>query len=69
MPFGIKIASQVFQEYFQNIFDIPGVEIYIDEILIHAKSKKEHDEILEIVLFIAQKNNVKFNLSACSQWT
>jgi hypothetical protein len=65
MPFSIKIASQVFQEYFQNIFDIPGVEIYIDDILIQAKSKKEHDEILEKVFVIAQKNNVKFNLNKC----
>jgi hypothetical protein len=41
------------------------IYIYIDDILIHAKSKKEHDEILEKVFVIAQKNNVKFNLNKC----
>ncbi|KAF2902106.1 hypothetical protein ILUMI_04094 [Ignelater luminosus] len=65
MPFGIKVASEVFQDYFQNIFDIPGVEIYIDDISIHAKNKAEHDKILKKVFQIAKQHNVKFNLKKC----
>ncbi|KAF2900336.1 hypothetical protein ILUMI_05850, partial [Ignelater luminosus] len=44
---------------------IPNVEIYIDDILIHAKTKLEHDKCLEKVLQIARKKNIKFNLKKC----
>ncbi|EFA12683.1 Retrovirus-related Pol polyprotein from transposon 17.6-like Protein [Tribolium castaneum] len=65
MPMGIKEASEVFQEYFSEIFNIPGVEVYVDDILIYAKNKTEHDKILEQVFQIAKENNIKFNLSKC----
>lgn len=65
MPFGIKIASEVFQEHFKEIFEIPGVEIYIDDILIHAPTKEQHDKTLNRVLSLARKHNVKFNLEKC----
>jgi hypothetical protein len=61
----LKLQVKFFKNIFRISFDIPGVEIYIDDILIQAKSKKEHDEILEKVFVIAQKNNVKFNLNKC----
>lgn len=65
LPFGIVTASEVFQERFKEIFNLTGVEIYIDDILIHGKTKEEHDERLKKVLEIAKKNNVKFNLEKC----
>lgn len=65
MPFGIKTASEIFQERFQNIFLENGVEIYIDDILIHGKTKEEHDERLKEVFEKARKHNVKFNLKKC----
>lgn len=65
MPFGIKIASEVFQEYFSDIFQNEGIEIYIDDILIYGKTKEEHDQRLKKVFEIALKNNVKFNIKKC----
>ena len=49
LSFGIKTASEVFQEYFKEIFAIPDVEFHIDDILVHGKTKKEHDGCLEKV--------------------
>jgi len=40
----------VFQERFKNIFDIEGVEIYIDDILNLGETKEEHDARLHKVL-------------------
>lgn len=65
LPFGIVTASEVFQERFQEMFNMQGVEIYIDDILIHGKTKEEHDDRLKEVMELARKNNVKFNLEKC----
>nr|XP_049699920.1 uncharacterized protein K02A2.6-like [Helicoverpa armigera] len=51
LPFGLASSPEVFHRVFSEIFkDIDGVEIYIDDILIHAKTEAEHDRILEQVL-------------------
>lgn len=64
MPFGIKIAAQMFQKYNQENFrDIKGVLVYIDDILIAANIENEHDETLNKVMQRARERNVKFNMS------
>ncbi|XP_045450007.1 uncharacterized protein K02A2.6-like [Melitaea cinxia] len=46
--FGLASSPEVFHRIFSEIFkDIDGVELYIDDILIHAKTEAEHDRILE----------------------
>lgn len=65
LPYGIKCAPEVFSDRFSKIFQIPGVAIYIDDILVFGKSKTEHDERLRQVLNIAKSNGVTFNLSKC----
>ena len=65
LPYGVKCAPEVFNERFRNIFDIPNVAVYIDDILIWGKSKTDHDNTLKEVLKIARENNVKFNETKC----
>lgn len=65
LPYGLNCAPEVFHKRFKEIFKIDGVEIYIDDILIWGKDKKEHDDRLEQVLKIAQQNNIKFNKNKC----
>lgn len=65
MPFGIKTASEVFQERFKNIFNIQGVQVYIDDILVWGKDQNEHDIRLKKVFELAKENNIKFNLKKC----
>lgn len=64
LPFGLSIASEVFQKYSENAFgDIPGVVIYCDDLLICAENDEEHDAILKKVFERAKENNVRFNKS------
>lgn len=65
LPFGIVTASEIFQERFRDIFEMEGVQIYVDDILIFGRNKEEHDRRLKEVLERAQQNNVKFNLAKC----
>ena len=51
MSCGICSAPDVFQVCFYNIFwDIEGVEIYIDDILVWGAMQEEHDKRLEHLL-------------------
>lgn len=62
MPFGIKTGPSVFQNMnYENFGDIEGVLIYFDDIMIFARTRKEHDEILKKVLERAREKNVRFN--------
>lgn len=65
LPYGIKSAPEVFQSRFKQIFNLEGVDVYIDDILIWGKTKSEHDERLKKVLQIAKETNVRFNLHKC----
>jgi hypothetical protein len=62
LPFGISCAPELFQRYnFETFGDIPGVFIYIDDILIMGRSKLEHDSSLRMVVQRARERNVRFN--------
>lgn len=65
LPYGIKSASEVFHKTLNKIFDIPGVSVYIDDLIIYAESMEQHDAILKQVLETALANNIKFNKSKC----
>ena len=62
MPMGLKCAAELFQREMQSQFgDIPGVEVVVDDILIHGKSESEHNAILEKVMQKARKIGLKLN--------
>ena len=62
MPFGINIASEIFQKYMTDTFgDLPGVKFYIDDIIVTGKTLREHDENLGRLMVRALKSGVKFN--------
>lgn len=64
LPYGIKSAPEVFQTRFKSIFDLEGVDVYIDDIFIWGSTKEEHDERLKKVLQLAREN-IKLNLQKC----
>lgn len=62
LPYGINVSCEVFQRFNNKYFgDIEGVHIYVDDILIAAKTLEEHDSILEKVIQRAKEINVRFN--------
>lgn len=64
MPFGIKTGPNVFQRMnYQNFGDIPNTIIYMDDILVVGKTRKEHDDALKMVLERAREKNVRFNVN------
>ena len=66
LPFGLSSSPEIFHRVFSNIFkDIEGVQIFIDDILIHARSIEEHDRILKKVLERAKEYGICFNKKKC----
>lgn len=62
VPFGLNNAPELFQKRMVRIFgDLPGVEVYFDDIAIGGASMEEHDATLERVMERARLNNVRFN--------
>lgn len=60
MPYGLCSAPEVFHRTFKDIFDgLPGVEIYIDDVIVWATNKEEHNQRLEAVLERAKCANVR----------
>lgn len=66
LPFGITPASEHFQKQLEMILkDCEGVCIEIDDILVHGKGIKEHDERLKKVLQKLEAANVTLNSDKC----
>ena len=62
MPFGLSLASEVFQKNNESVFEgIKGIHIVSDDIIIAGSSLQEHDQILRQVLERAKERNVRFN--------
>jgi len=69
MPFGLINAPATFQAMmngiFQDLIDA-GVLIYLDDILIHAETEEEHDEIVKEVLRRLAKHHLAVAPQKCS---
>lgn len=62
MPFGLKTASQTFQRQMDNWFrDLNYTFSYIDDLIVHSRSLKEHLIHLEQVFELLKKNGIKIN--------
>lgn len=62
MPMGITNAPELFSQTILDLLkDIPGVECYIDDVLVHAKTMEEHNAQLEAVLERFSKAGITLN--------
>ncbi|XP_038106874.1 uncharacterized protein K02A2.6-like [Culex quinquefasciatus] len=66
LMFGLSCASEVFQGIIERMLTgLPGVKAFIDDILVFAATKKEHDEILRAVLDRLKSCGVTINSRKC----
>jgi Reverse transcriptase (RNA-dependent DNA polymerase) len=64
MPFGLINASVLYQSFINNIFRKyldDFVIVYLDDIFIYSKTKKEHIKHVIAVLKVLEKANVRIN--------
>ena len=68
MPFGLTNAPSTFQEMMNHVFsDLldRGVLAYMDDILIYAKTRDEHDSTVKEVLRRLQENGLAVSPEKC----
>ena len=67
LPYGISSAPGIFQREMDNLLaGIPGVVVYLDDILITGPSEKEHLQSLEEVLKRLEQSGLRARKSKCS---
>ena len=53
LPAGISAAPRILQRLMDALFaGIPGVWVYLDDILVSVKTKQEHDKNLDLVFTV-----------------
>ena len=66
LPFGITSAPEHFQRRMSEILqDVDGAVCLMDDILVHGKSKEEHDQRLLVVLRRLEEAGVTLNQKKC----
>lgn len=68
VPMGLAGAPLTFQKAVNKIFsDLlgRGINVYMDDVAISAKSENEHDRLLQIVLQRIRENNLKLRINKC----
>ena len=60
MPMGIKSAPEVYQQRMEQVFEgLTGVKVIMDDIIIHGRTRPEHDKRLRAVLRLAKDTNLR----------
>lgn len=70
MPYGVSCAPEKFQQKLvEFLSDLEGVIVYIDDVLLFAKDKNEHDRRLLKLLQRIRQINLKLNINKCEVGT
>lgn len=67
MPFGLSSAPSCFQKVMSTILaGIPGVSVFLDDIVVHAPDTETHNNRLQRVAEALLHNNLTLNAAKCS---
>ena len=62
LPFGLKVSAEIFERKVRELFgDMPGVVCMRDDIIIHGKTQREHDQRLNSFIEKCKQHGVKLN--------
>ena len=65
-PFGLKNAAQAFQRLMDSVCqDLDFVFVYLDDILVASKNRKEHERHLRILFERLRQHGLVVNLTKC----
>lgn len=68
MPFGLSTAPLTWQKAINIILCEllgSGVYVYLDDVIIYAKTKEEHDRLLWRVMALLREHNLQLKISKC----
>ena len=66
LPFGLSSGPSTMQRLLEVILkEVPNTFIYLDDLLLCAKSKEEHDQILEQIFKILADNHMALSIDKC----
>ena len=67
MPFGLVQGPAVFTKLMRRVFrDVPNVDNYLDDILVHTKTWEEHVKTIEVVLEKLRESGLTARPSKCA---
>ena len=66
LPYGISTGSEQFQKCMsEKLEGLEGVEVLIDDIIVHGADQQQHDQRLSVVLKKLVEANITLNLKKC----
>lgn len=66
LPYGINSSGEIFHRTMNQLFgDLPGITIFVDDILVYGSTIEEHNERLKSLFKRASEVNLKFNKAKC----
>ncbi|GKC74210.1 putative reverse transcriptase domain-containing protein, partial [Tanacetum coccineum] len=71
MPFGLTNAPTIFMDLMNRVCKLyldRFVIVFIDDILIYSKSRKEHEGHLKLILNLLKKEELYAKFSKCEFW-